>query len=115
MALLGLPTEVVGGCAAGISASFFTLFELENDSSLAKVLFKSKKKAIITSTVCSIVIGVLIDPLSGLAFELIFYPACWIKVKRVQKTLQKLSSSLQRGESAEILYDKVWHKITKLT
>jgi len=43
MAVFGLPMEVVGGACAGMSASFFTTFELDSESGLAKALFKKER------------------------------------------------------------------------
>ena len=113
MALLGLPTEIVGGACAGLSASFFTTFELESDSTLAKWLFATKLRAVITSSSGALLIGFFVNPLAGLAFEGFFYPACWLKQKRVQKALEELDKILKDGEEGEVLIDNTWHTVKK--
>ena len=114
MALLGLPSEVVAGGAAGLSASFFTMFELDNDTALAKALFGSRLKAVITSTSGSFMVGYLVNPLAGITFELFFYPACWYKSRRVVKTLEELAAKAEPGSVHEVEYPEGsgnWHEV----
>jgi len=114
MALFGLPSEVVAGGAAGLSASFFTLFELDNDTALAQALFGSRMKAVITSTSGSFLVGYLVNPLAGITFELFFYPACWYKSRRVVKTLEHLCEVAKPGETHEVEYPEGsgdWHEV----
>jgi hypothetical protein len=114
LALFGLPMEAIGGACAGISASFFTLIELENDSALAKLLFKTKIRGVVVSSVGSFLIGYLVNPLAGVTFEVFYYPACWLKVKRVEKTLRRLARELKNGESAEVEFEGKWHNVKKI-
>jgi len=112
--VFGLPAAVVGGACAGISASFFTIFELETDSPLAQALFKTKLRTVCYSSIGSFLVGYLVNPLAGMTFEIFYYPACYYKSVRVQKSLKKLESQLKIGESGEILCDGRWSTITKV-
>ena len=115
MALLGLPMEVVAGAATGASASFFTLVELDNESTLARALFGSRVKSVCTSTGCALAVGYLVNPLAGITFELFFYPACWLKSRIIRRTLEKLAKENKAGTVCQVEYpegsDK-WHDVT---
>ena len=101
--------------ATGASASFFTLVELDSDSSLARAMFGSKMKAVCTSTSCALAVGYFVNPLAGITFELFFYPACWLKSKQVERTIKKLIETEPPGSKHEIEYPMgsgEWHPIT---
>ena len=98
-----------------MSASFFTLFELETDSSLAEALFGSRLKAVILSSVGSFTVGLLVGPLAGLTFEMFFYPACWYKNRLVERklkaTFEEAKKTFKPGEKLEIEVNGAWHSV----
>jgi len=115
MALWGLPVEVIGGVAAGSSASFFVLVELPTDSSLAKALFGSRLRAVIVSVVTAGLIGHLVNPLAGVCFEVCFYPAAYIKSRQVAKALAKLARENPEGGEFQVEFpadSNTWHPVT---
>jgi hypothetical protein len=112
MALWGLPMDVVAGAATGASASFFTLVELDNESALARGLFGSRLKAVVTSTGCALAVGYLVNPLAGITFELMFYPACWLKSRQIRRTLEKLARENPPGSEHMVQTDDgEWSKV----
>jgi MFS superfamily sulfate permease-like transporter len=83
-----IPAEAIGGVVAGASTSLFVLAELPNDSWLAKQMFGSHFRTIVTTTVFGLAVGALVGPLAGLAFDFCIFPACWFKTKMVQSRIE---------------------------
>lgn len=110
---------MAAGAAAAASASFITLVELGgkdwNKNKAVQFVFKTRLRATIFCTVGGVAVAALVEPISGIVFEVCYFPACWIKHYRVKRALQEIAAepSIKPGQHAEIYTGNEWALIEK--
>lgn len=91
--------------------SFFTLFELDPESTLAKEMFKTKLRCVVASSIISTTIAVLMTPVAGAVCEIMIFPAFCIKKWRVDRALRWIEKNGEKGKTYQIKYGGEWQNV----
>ena len=98
-----MPAAVVTGVAIGGSLALAIGAELPEDSKLVQGMFKTKKRAALTSTGVSLAVGIFCGPVAGVISEMITYPTSIYKSYRINKYLRSKEVLPSKTTSEAIL------------
>lgn len=106
-----------GAVAAG-SMSFITLVELGgeyNKNKAVQFMFKTRLRATLWCTASAFIVASFVEPISGVVFEVCYFPACWIKHYRIKKMLREAGEDpdVKVGDFCEALVDGSWNPFQK--
>ncbi len=84
-----ISTLVTTGLAVGGSVGIAQIFELPESNPVVQAMYKTRHRAVITSTVISVGIGMCCGPVPAVISECINFPLALYKSKKVRKYLEQ--------------------------
>jgi hypothetical protein len=94
--LLGIPAVIIVGLAIGFSGVMFITFEIRSWPKVEALMLGSFKRACMSSTILSFLVGMTMGPINGVIFEMVVFLPMAAKSYFVSNRLRR--ESLGGGE-----------------